>query len=192
MTAPHDALDRLSARARIALGLAIGVVSGLLGLLPHLLSGARLPAQDLWLDPGSSDRMPFALLPLSQNHVVTIVSVLVVPGLLAGLAGRTIERRMPAPRTRPHPYLSPDDEPRRFPTWPVSTGLAVVAALAVVQSGLTLGEGIGASAAQSDPRAPLFVTGAVVGAVGAGLLGQVVLWLSASRQRSFSALGISL
>jgi hypothetical protein len=192
VTAPHGAPGRLSARARIALGRAIGVVSGLLGLLPHLLSGARLPAQDLWLGPESPDRMPFALLPLSQIHVVAIVSVLVVPGLLAGLAGRTIERRMPVPRTRPHPYLSPDDEPRQFPTWPVSTGLALVAALAIIQSGLTLGEGIGASAAQSDPRAPLYVTGAVVGAVGAGLLGQVVLWFSASRQRSFSALGVSL
>lgn len=46
--------------------LAIGAVSAVLGLLPWLITGMRLPLQNLWAADTAPDAMPIVLLPFSQ------------------------------------------------------------------------------------------------------------------------------
>ncbi|KQZ83259.1 hypothetical protein ASD56_13190 [Microbacterium sp. Root166] len=72
----------------------IGAGGAVAGLLPWLLSGARLPLQNLDVD-GSSLAMPIAMLPFSQYYLVTIVALLVVGGAAAGIAGRALAPRRP-------------------------------------------------------------------------------------------------
>lgn len=73
---------------------AIGMGAGVLGLLPWLITGARLPLQNLAADP-SDLAMPFVLLPLSQYSLTTIVALLVAGGASAGIAARALSARRP-------------------------------------------------------------------------------------------------
>ncbi|QNO37384.1 hypothetical protein H4J02_13315 [Protaetiibacter sp. SSC-01] len=75
--------------------LGIGVAAGLLALLPWLLTGARLPLQNLWAFETTPDRMPVAWLPLSQYSVTYLLGILVVGGAIAGIAARALRRRLP-------------------------------------------------------------------------------------------------
>jgi hypothetical protein len=70
------------------LGLLVGAVAGVLGLAPWLITGTRLPLQNLWATLEGPDRMPLVLLPLSQYSLVTIVVLLVVGGAAAGITLR--------------------------------------------------------------------------------------------------------
>lgn len=77
-----------------AIWLAIGAGGALVGLLPWLVTGARLPLQNLAADQSTTDT-PFALLPFSQYFLTTIVALLVVGGAAAGIAGRAWAGRRP-------------------------------------------------------------------------------------------------
>ncbi|MGA7149647.1 MAG: hypothetical protein WBX17_14320, partial [Microbacterium sp.] len=72
----------------------IGAGGAVVGLLPWLLSGARLPLQNLDVN-GSSLASPIAMLPFSQYYLVTIVALLVVGGAAAGIAARALAPRRP-------------------------------------------------------------------------------------------------
>lgn len=66
-----------------------GVVAAVVGLLPWLAGGARLPLQNLW-DGGIPAEAPVVLLPFSQYHVTSIFALLVVGGAVAGVAARAL------------------------------------------------------------------------------------------------------
>jgi hypothetical protein len=68
----------------VALALAIGLAAGLLGLAPWLITGARLPLQNLW----GTQEMPLALLPPNQYESTTLVALMVTGGAAAGFAVR--------------------------------------------------------------------------------------------------------
>ena len=70
------------------LGSLLGILAGLLGLAPWLISGARLPLQNLWGTEVLPEQMPVSLLPLSQYKLTTLVAFLTAGGAVAGLAVR--------------------------------------------------------------------------------------------------------
>jgi hypothetical protein len=73
---------------------AIGAAGAVVGLLPWLITGARLPLQNLAADQ-STTAMPIALLPFSQYFLMTIVALLVVGAGAAGIAARALKNRRP-------------------------------------------------------------------------------------------------
>lgn len=94
----------------------IGLGGAVVGLLPWLVTGARLPLQNLAADQTTTDT-PFALLPFSQYFLASIVALLVVGAAAAGIAGRALADRRP-----------------RFGTTLLVGGLMVGQLLAAVQS----------------------------------------------------------
>ncbi|TNC18644.1 hypothetical protein FHE66_05775 [Georgenia sp. 311] len=88
---PSAAAPRRSARpAVVAAGLrvATGVAGAVLGLLPWLATGMRLPLQNLWATSALPEDMPLTLLPFSQYAVVEVAALLVVGGAAAGALAR--------------------------------------------------------------------------------------------------------
>lgn len=65
-----------------------GAGAAVLALLPWLVTGMRLPLQNLWGRVVAPDRMPVALLPLSQYAVALLFGLLVGGWALAGILGR--------------------------------------------------------------------------------------------------------
>ncbi|MGZ8803811.1 MAG: hypothetical protein ACXWZG_00735 [Microbacterium sp.] len=70
-----------------------GIGGALIGLLPWLLGGARLPPQVLWAQVVRPESMPIALLPFSFVTVILIFSLLIVGAAAAGIGGRTLRVR---------------------------------------------------------------------------------------------------
>ncbi|QEW01916.1 hypothetical protein [Microbacterium lushaniae] len=79
-------------RDEAAVLLAVGAV--ILGLLPWLATGLRLPLQNLWLLPTAPEDMPLVLLPFSQYSLVLIFAVLVVGAAVAGVVTRSLRNRL--------------------------------------------------------------------------------------------------
>ncbi|AZS37514.1 hypothetical protein CVS47_02151 [Microbacterium lemovicicum] len=100
----------------LGIWLLIGAGGGVAGLLPWLITGARLPLQNLAEDQ-STIETPVALLPLSQYFLTTIVALLVVGGAATGIALRATANRR-----------------RRFAVPTAVGGLLLVQAIAVGQS----------------------------------------------------------
>ncbi|MFC0681724.1 hypothetical protein ACFFGH_28165 [Lysobacter korlensis] len=75
--------------------LGIGAAAALIGLLPWLLTGMRLPLQNLWATVAPPEAMPIALLPLSQYSTTLIPGLLITGAGIAGLVARGIRHRLP-------------------------------------------------------------------------------------------------
>jgi hypothetical protein len=73
----------------------IGVAAAVVALLPWLVTGVRLPLQNLWAVQTLPEDMPIALLPFSQYAVVQIFSLLVVGYGAAGIVVRALRTRLP-------------------------------------------------------------------------------------------------
>ncbi|MCO4255463.1 hypothetical protein [Pseudarthrobacter cellobiosi] len=101
----------------VALALLIGLLAGLLGLAPWLVTGAQLPLQNLWGAEVLPQQMPLSLLPLSQYGLTTLVALMTVGGAAAGLA----VRRWPPAR-------------RRLIVWCAAGGVLAVQATVTVQA----------------------------------------------------------
>lgn len=153
-----------------ARGLLIGILAGLLGLGPWLVSGARLPLQNLWGSEVPPDQMPVSLLPLSQYELTTIVSLLTVGGAAAGLALR---------------LWSPAR--RRLAAWCAAAGLLAVQFTATVQSFTVLDGGLA-----GGTMAGLYFAGLLAGAIASLAAAAVALFLLFSRSRALAALGVGL
>lgn len=148
----------------------IGLLGGLLGLAPWLVTGARLPLQNLWGTEVLPDQMPLALLPLSQYELTTLVALLTVGGAAAGLAVR---------------LWSPAR--RRLVTWCAAGGVLAVQLTATVQAFMVVGSGLG-----PDPRSNLYLAGLLAGVVAAIVASTVALLLLAAKSRAAAALGVGL
>lgn len=153
-----------------ATALVIGVLAGVLGLAPWLISGANLPLQNLWATQVMPDRMPWALLPLSQYEVLTIVALLTTGGAAAGLAVRVW-----APVRR------------RLAVWCAVLGLLVVQVTATVQSFALLDEGL-----MTGTLADYYRAGLMAGVIGSILAAVVALLLISSRSTVATTLGCGL
>ncbi len=73
--------------------LPVGVAGAVIGLVPWLISGARLPPQVLWATTVRPEAMPFVLLPFSFVTVILIFSLLIVGSAAAGIGGRSLRVR---------------------------------------------------------------------------------------------------
>ncbi len=112
-------------------GLVIGLLGVAISLLPHLLSGARMPLQNLWIRTTAPENMPFSLLPLSQYYLLQLVGILAFAATFTGcLAHFTFPAR------------------RRSVALGATLGVALGLLVAIAQSfwALAQGLGIGASA----------------------------------------------
>ncbi len=159
--------------ARHLLGWFVGLVSVAVGLLPWLVTGARLPLQNLWRRQTLPDDMPLALLPVNQYHISTIAALLVVGGLVAGLAGRWLAAH------------------RRIPAVAVLLGVATAQVAAIWQSFAVLRDGLGLEGV-ADRRSAIYWMGMLVGAVAMAALALVGTWLTSRRSVTPVALGIVL
>jgi hypothetical protein len=95
----------------------IGVLAGLLGLAPWLVTGAQLQLQNLWATEVLPAQMPASLLPLSQYELTTLVALITVGGAVAGFTVRLC---------RP--------ERRRAATWSAAAGVLAVQGAATIQA----------------------------------------------------------
>lgn len=70
-----------------------GMAAGVLGLLPWLITGMRLPRPELWAAETPHDEMPIVLLPFSQYELILLIVVLVIGSAVAGLLARATRTR---------------------------------------------------------------------------------------------------
>ena len=148
----------------------IGVLAAILGLGPWLITGARLPLQNMWAAGTAPDQMPVSLLPLSQYELTTIVALLTVGGAAAGLAVR---------------LWSPAR--RRLAVWCAAAGVLGVQFTATVQSFTVLDGGLAAAA-----MARLYFAGLLAGVVASLAASLVALLLFSSTSRALVAWGVGL
>lgn len=147
---------------------AIGAGGAVVGLLPWLATGARLPLQNLAAASGTD--MPLALLPFSQYFLTAIVALLVVGSAAAGIAGRALAGRRP-----------------RYGMLALVAGTLVVQLIAAVQSTLTT-----RSLLEPSSQTTLY-TGAIVAVIVVSLLvGTLVLLLIARAAVPGAVIALSL
>ncbi|HKU04418.1 MAG TPA: hypothetical protein VJQ80_16535 [Arthrobacter sp.] len=156
--------------AEAATAALLGILGGLLGLAPWLLTGAHLPVQNLWGRETQPGDMPVALLPLSQYRSTTLVALLTVGASAAGLALRVLK---PARR--------------RFAAACAVGGVLLVHCVAAVQSFAVLSSGL-----DPEPRSSIYMAGLLGGTIAAIGAGVVALLVLASPSRPDVALGLGL
>ncbi|MEV8252917.1 hypothetical protein AB0O95_03005 [Rhodoglobus sp. NPDC076762] len=148
----------------------IGVGAAVVGLLPWLIQGVRLPLQNLWAVETAPDEMPLVLLPFSQYALTTEIGLMVVGAAVAGLLARLLRSRMP---------------------W---RGVMVMfLALIVVQLGAIVQTFVVVQGGLQDRSAATFYLAAVTGvAVLAMLVGIAVFWLIARAPRAGALTGFAM
>ena len=150
--------------------LALGAASAIIGLLPWLIYGMRLPLQNLWASATTPAEMPIALLPLSQYSVVLEVALLVIGSAVAGVVGRAVPARHPGGALAA-----------------LVGGVLVIQLIVAVQSIVTVFRGL------SRGSASTFYLAALVGAtIVAILLGMGVLALIARAPKAGALIGLSV
>ncbi|MVA74995.1 hypothetical protein GC722_02975 [Auraticoccus sp. F435] len=143
-----------------------GVAGFALGLLPWLVTGLRLPLQNLWAVEVLPEQMPRVLLPFSQ-YALTLILGLVVSGAAAvGLVAR----------------LGRGGRPRVALL--AGVGWFVAAVFAAGQTGETVSRGLA-----DDPRADLYLTALLATTGVAIVLGMVVLALIALASPAGASIG---
>lgn len=73
--------------------LGIGVAAAAIGLLPWIVTGMRLPLQNLWATSTLPENMPITLLPFSQYYLTVITALVVVGAAIAGFVARATRPR---------------------------------------------------------------------------------------------------
>lgn len=147
----------------------VGAGSAVAGLLPWLITGARLPLQNLAADQ-TDPATPFSLLPFSQYFLTTIVSLLVVGGAVAGLSARTLRHRRP-----------------RHATGLLVLGVAAIQVIAVVQSSV-----VTVSMLEDSSRRVLYAAAVIAVMVVSLLMSMLVLLLTARGPVPGAAIALSL
>ncbi|MFE4543520.1 hypothetical protein [Arthrobacter sp. NPDC056727] len=151
-------------------GCLLGILAGLLGLGPWLVTGAQLPLQNLWAAEVLPQQMPVSLLPLSQYKLTTLVGLLTAGGAVAGLAVRA---------------WSPAR--RRLVTWCAASGVLAVQFTAAVQSFSVLDGGLAGGS-----MAGIYFAGLLAGVIASMAAGLVALLLLSAKSPALAALGAGL
>ncbi|MFZ2964294.1 MAG: hypothetical protein WA006_06385, partial [Rhodoglobus sp.] len=150
--------------------LLIGIGSAIVGLLPWLITGMRLPLQNLWATATLPADMPLALLPFSQYFIFLIVALIVIGSTIAGIAGRWVAARHPG-----------------------SALVALLGGVLIVQVIATAQTAIVVSAGLSDRAAStVYLVALTCGTVAAILLGLGMLVLVARAPRAGALIAFSL
>ena len=148
----RDMLTRLAASGPVVYLLA-GTAAAIAGLVPWLITGMRLPVQNLWASTVFPGQMPVALLPFSQYALTLIVALIVVGSAIAGVVGRSSRAQHP-----------------RFAVVSLVVSVAVVQVAALVQTTVTVMHGLRDTLASSLYLAALVIGTAVSITVGLVLL----------------------
>lgn len=148
----------------------VGVGGALLGLLPWLVGGARLPLQNLWTVPTMPDDMLIVLLPVSQYFAILLFSLVLLGGVFAGIAVRILSRR------------------RAVAVWAAGLGVLALHVVATLQSFIAVASGL----SLTDTRSLIYLVGMLGGAVAAALLAQLGFWMTATRSTALAALAVAL
>ncbi|WP_432522777.1 hypothetical protein [Kineococcus sp. SYSU DK006] len=173
-SSPSSTTADLLRRTSLLTWASLGALAALLGLLPWLATGTRLPLQNLWREATAPADMPRVLLPFSQYALTQLLGLLVTAFALAGLLARLLARTT---RLR----------------WPRRSMLALAAGtlgvhlLAAAQTTLTVAAGLSTRPASALYLAALLAALAV--ALAAGLL---VLRLLLAASRAAVVIGVSL
>lgn len=154
--------------------LLVGIVASAVMLFPSWVGGSRLPLQNLWQQQTLPDDMPFALLPLSQYYAINIFVMLLLGGVVAGLAVRLL-----APRRAMRPGVA-------------ALGVLLVHAVVTVQSFVVLADGLGLADGSAGGREVLYFGGMLGGVIVGMLLAQLGRWLTSRPTVTPVALGIVL
>ena len=72
----------------------LGAAAALVGLLPWLATGMRLPIQNLWAVETSPEAMPIVLLPFSQYSLSHVFGLIVTGSAVAGIVARATRPRL--------------------------------------------------------------------------------------------------
>lgn len=148
--------------------LLLGAASAVVGLIPWLITGLRLPLQNLWAT--ETTEMPVALLPFSQYYIFLIVSLIVIGSTIAGIIGRVTAAEHPASAL-----------------FALIGGVVVVQLLALVQTAMTVSAGLSDRAASG-----LYLAALIAASVTSIVLGVGVLALLARAPKAGALLGVSV
>ncbi|KQX07822.1 MULTISPECIES: hypothetical protein [unclassified Leifsonia] len=148
----------------------IGIAAAVAGLLPWIITGMRLPLQNLWAAETLPWDMPLALLPFSQYAITTIVALLGAGAVFAGIIARATRSR------------------QGVGGWvAILGGVLLVHTTAVVQTAAVTSNGL-----QARSEATLYLSLLIGVVVLAVLLGILVFWLIARAPRAGALIGLSL
>ena len=150
--------------------LPIGAAAAIIGLLPWLITGMRLPLQNLWATAVLPAGMPIVLLPFSQYYAPLIVALLLIGSAIAGLVGRAVPAR--------HPGIA---------LIALMGGVLLVQVIAIVQTAVTVSKGLSRGTATT-----LYLVALVGGTVVAILLGVGLLALVARAPKAGALIGLSV
>lgn len=167
----------ISART-VLLFAAVGVVAAVLGLVPWLITGMRLPLQNLWAEPvvapdgvtAAPESMPIALLPFSQYALTFTAALLIAGAAVAGLAARLLRARA-----------------RRGAVVAVLAGVVLTQLVALLQSALTAAAGL-----QDRLESVVYLAAATTAGVVAIVKGAVVVVLIARAPAGAAVVGLSI
>jgi hypothetical protein len=152
------------------LWLGIGVAAAVLGLLPWIITGLRLPPQNLWDTSTLPEQMPFALLPFSQYYITLIAGILVVGAAIGGLVARSTRSRQ-----------------GQRGMLALTAGVLGAQLIAVVQTTVVVAGGL-----SSDTAARIYLLAVVAVAVVSLAVGALVFFLIARTPRPGALIGMSL
>ena len=148
----------------------IGVGSALVGLLPWLITGMRLPLQNLWASETLPDQMPVVLLPFSQYTITFVAGLIVTGAAIAGLVARATRARQPR---------------RGFVA--ILIGVLTVQLIATLQTSIVVRVGL-----QVGTESVVYFAATLAVALVSILVGMLVLWLIARAPRAGALVGISI
>lgn len=154
----------------LLLCVAIGAAAAIVGLLPWIVTGMRLPLQNAWAAAAMPDDMPIALLPFSPYTLILMAGMLVTGAAVGGMAARLLRRRLP-----------------RGGVSAIAGGVLAVQVVVVVQTSVAVLGGL-----REDVEGRLYfaaILGAIVLSV---LLGVLTLWLIAVAPRAGAVIGFTL
>ena len=154
--------------AETGIAVLLGIAGALVGLAPWLLTGARLPLQNLWAHDALPPDMPITFLPLSQYRGTTIVALLTVGAAAAGVALRAWKPGR-----------------RGVTTAGALCGVLLVHTVATVQSFSALNDGLAPGSSSA-----LYFAGLLGGTIAAIAAGALALLMLAARSRAMATLGV--
>jgi hypothetical protein len=150
--------------------LGIGAASAVVGLLPWIITGMRLPLQNLWGTNTQPEEMPIGLLPFNQYAITLIAGILVVGAATAGLVARSARAR---------------ESRRGFLA--LTIGVLVTQAIAILQSAAVVGDGL-----RPGRESMIYLVAVVAVATASFVIGALVLVLIARMPRAGALLGMSI
>ncbi len=148
--------------------LLVGVGAALVGLLPWVVTGLRLPVQNLWATDTPPDELPRVLLPFSQYAITLIIGVLVTGAALGGLVARASRRPLP-----------------RRGALAVALGVLAVQVVALVQTAETVSAGL-----REGRESTVYLEALVGVAILSVVVGMVALVLVARAPRGGAVVGL--